>query len=379
MPKRIIVSLIAIALAAVAISAGWYFAQDRTEAQTLKPFDPEALLAQIDTEDGVNDFLQIESLIGQVMKDYGTPAGFELIDAGEKLGIISNDECHGYLHYVGHAAYAEAPYDYDAMLGIVEGTDCIGGYLHGIEAEIVLQSANVVKDVQDFCQYQIDKGIVPGMCYHGVGHAATELYNYDVERSIALCDTLAGGPEKDLSNCYRGVFSEVGNKVTGYDGHTGLAVDTLSIEGLDEKDPYAYCEQLDTKYRSSCKSQLLKIILNELPIDEWIGVCLRDSFDQHSKEICTNITTGVYIRSELSFQDSVPLPPILNSFPPDLRIIAMMGALESFMGYFGDHTVKDWRPFCEGFNEPSDVAYCSEVFERTIANNEAPWMDFDIR
>lgn len=351
----------------------------KTAQYAQKPFDPQATLANLNTENNIDDYLEIESMIGNVMEQYGTKAGFQLIDEGERQKIISNDQCHSLLHYVGHAAYAETPHDYETLLGIVEGTDCIGGYLHGIEAEIVLTSGNVVQEVQDFCTFQKEKGVNPGPCYHGIGHAGTELYNYDVPKSLALCDSLAGGPEDDLTNCYRGVFSEVGNVIVGYDGHTGLAIEKLTIDGLDPEDPFAYCMTLEERHQSSCKSQLVKVLTMELDLDDWLTACQDPKLDHHTKEICINIVSGVYMRHELSFKDSATLPALINEFPQDLRRIAMLGALETVSGYYSDGAEKDWRPFCNAFTDPDDVAYCIPLFETALANNEAPWMEYDIR
>jgi hypothetical protein len=342
-------------------------------------FDAKKTLARVNPDDEINDYLEIEGLIGETMKKYGTRAGFQLIDEGERQEIISNDDCHSFLHYVGHAAYNETPTDYEALVGIVEGTNCIGGYLHGIEAEIVLASPNVVQDVQNFCTFQKNKGVNPGPCFHGVGHAAAELYNYDVQKGLALCDSLAGGPEDDLSNCYRGIFSEVGNVAIGFDGHTGLQVEKIAIDGLDPSKPFDYCFTFEKRHQSSCQSQLLKLIFDSVDREKWLDICLDPSFSQHSKEICTNIISGVYMRSKLSFEDSAVLPPIINTFPEDLQKISMLGALETFMGYLSDGAVKDWKPFCDGFTKPEVSAYCAELFEDTIKNGTAPWMEYDIR
>ncbi len=343
-------------------------------------FDPKAILAKVNTNDSLSDFLEIENMIGETMKQYGTKAGFELIDEGERQGLISNDACHGLLHYVGHAAFAENPQDYEALLSVVEGTNCIGGYLHGIEAEIVLQSSNVVVDVQNFCTFQKEKRVNPGPCYHGVGHAAIELYGFDIHKSLALCDGLYGEPERDLSNCYRGVFSEIGNLVTGYDGHTGLSIDVEQIPDLNPEKPYAYCEMFDQKYQSSCKSQLTKIVTKDLPIEEWGNACTDASFGKQSKEICVNITSGVYVRQQLSFQNTTSLPKSIDLLDFETQKIAVLGSAEAFSGYFSDGAQKDWKSFCSSFTNPDIVSYCNAVFTEMETNNTAPWMErVDIR
>lgn len=354
----------------------FYFHEVKVQSAKEQVFNPAKILSAINTEDDQDDSVQIEQMIGDAMKKYGTKAGFELIDEGEKEDIISLDTCHGFLHYVGHAAYAES-HDFEKLLSIVEGTNCIGGYLHGIEAEIVLTSPNVVKDVQDFCAFQMEKHVNPGPCFHGVGHAATELYKYDIPKSLAMCDALGGGPEKDLRNCYRGIFSEIGNVATGYDGHTGMVIATKEIAGLDVKKPYAYCATFAEKYQSSCVSQLTKILISNLSPEKWNEVCINPEFGAHIQDICINITTGIYIRHSLSFADSATIPPILNSYSKRLRTIAMMGGIEAYSGYFADKENKDWHPFCDSFTDADDSKKCSELFDDVVNNNAGPWMEYD--
>jgi hypothetical protein len=344
-------------------------------------FDASKVFATLDTKNDINDFLEIEQMISKVMDTYGTKAGFQLIDEGEKQGIISNDQCHGLLHYVGHKAYLETPTDYDAIVSVVEGTNCIGGYLHGVEAEIVLASTNVLEEVQNFCTYQIESGVVPGICYHGVGHAAIELYEFDTKKALALCDALEGGPEKDLTNCYRGIFSELGNTVVGSDGHTGLTVDKQDIPGLDPENPFAFCETFEKKHQSACKSQLIKVALGNGGPDTWYKSCMKPGLSYNTQEICVNIVTSMFVRMELSFKNSVTLPEDINLFSEDLQKIGVLGSAEAYAGYFSDGMQKEWEPFCaSSFTDKNIQAYCTEVFTDVVVNKNAPWMErSDIR
>ena len=350
------------------------------KTDSVEPFNAEKILSKLNKNDGINDFLEIENMISTAMKKYGTKAGFEIIDEGERQGIVSSDECHGLLHYVGHAAYAEHPNDYNALLSVVEGTNCIGGYLHGIEAEIVLRSPDIVTDVQNFCSFQKERHVNPGACYHGVGHAATELYKYDIPKSLSLCDALLGKPEQDLSNCYRGVFSEVGNIVTGYDGHTGLLIDTIPIKGLDVSKPYVWCESFAQKYQSSCKSQLTKVATMHLDIENWLQACKSPNLDESTVNICLNIITGVYVRQHLSFSDTTSLPKGIYSFSEAQQQIAILGSAEAFSGYATDGKQKDWKSFCESITYTPTKQYCTKIFTTMSKDKTAPWMDrTDIR
>jgi hypothetical protein len=171
----------------------------------------------------------------------------------------------------------------------------------------------------------------------------------------------------------------VGNLATGHDGHTGMRVDAVTIAHLDTQEPFAYCRTFAEKYQSSCISQLLKILMSGVDPEQWINICLDPTFNEQEKAICTNMMANVYMRNELSFAESATLPMIINEFPKELRRIAMMGVLETFNGYFADNALKEWRPFCEGFRDNTDVTYCIELFEKTIAEGSDPWMELDIR
>lgn len=346
-------------------------------------FDEKKILEEISQNAPAGEFLALETGITDIMKTYGLRAGFLLIDEAERQNIITNDQCHSLLHFVGHEGYAEHPYNYEYLTSLVEGTSCIGGFIHGIEAEIVLTSDNIKEDLWDFCAYTIKSGVRPGACFHGVGHAAAELYNYDIPKTLALCDALRDGPETDLSNCYRGTFSELGNIIIGVDGHTGLPVDKVGVEGLNPDNPYLYCQQLEERHQSSCKSQLTKLFTNNVPIEDWIGMCTNQAFDEVSQKICVNITAGVFVRETLSFQKTTTLPETVLDLPKSLRNIAILGSAEAFSGYFADNDniEKDWQSFCDtSFIKDDDKAYCTTVFEDAIFNNINHWMNrSDIR
>lgn len=368
------------ALAGVAVVGASIFLFNVSSSKEEKVFDAKKALESVNTTDSVDDFLELSQVVLDAMKEYGTQAGFEVINEGERMGLINNDVCHGLLHYVGHSAFAENPTDYDALIAPLEGTACIGGYLHGIEAEIMLVSGNAIEEVKDFCQFQRERKVNPGACYHGVGHAATEMYNYDVPKSLALCDALEGGPESDLTNCYRGVFSEVGNVVVGYDGHTGLEAEKLDIPGLEVENPYKYCESLDEKYQSSCKSQFTKIVVNGVPFEKWTALCAKPGLSESSINVCVNSTTGVYVRQMLSFENTTTLPEALYDLPLEQQKVGILGSAEAFAGYYNDNEDKDWRSFCNAIPVAETKSYCIEVFTRMEDKGEAPWMErSDIR
>jgi hypothetical protein len=124
----------------------------------------------------------------------------------------------------------------------------------------------------------------------------------------------------------------------------------------------------------------MKLIQQGYEPKEWIGLCRNPEFDTQTQEICMNIAAGVSIRETLSFEDTAILPSAINNFPQNLRTVAILGALEGYMGYFFDNKPKKWEPFCASFKNTDDTNYCVSVFKRAIDNGEAPWMErTDIR
>jgi hypothetical protein len=346
---------------------------------TPEVFSASKSLTEITAVSNLSAFLTLEIAINDVIKTHGIEAGFDLIDEAEKQEFINNDQCHSLLHYVGHAAYSATPNDFEAMTYIAKGSSCIGGYIHGIEAEILLSSENIIEDTKSFCYYTKKVEITPGACYHGTGHAAAEGYQYNIEKALSLCDSLEDGPETDLGNCYRGVFSEVGNVVMGVDGHTGLEQEKIAMQGLDEKNPYAFCELFDERHQSSCISQLTKLVFKDRTLEESLMFCVNPDFSKSTQEICTSITTGSSVRNELSFQETVVLPHKLFDLEKNIRETAILGSLEAFSGYRSDGVDKDWGLFCSQFPSVSDKEFCLDVFSRTYNMGEAPWMDRALR
>lgn len=168
--------------------------------------------------------------------------------------------------------------------------------------------------------------------------------------------------------------------MVGYDGHTGLEAEKLDIPGLEVDNPYKYCEGLDAKYQSSCKSQFTKIVVTGVPFEEWTALCAKPGLSESSINVCVNSTTGVYVRQMLSFDNTTTLPEALYDLPLEQQKVGILGSAEAFAGYYNDNLDKDWRSFCASIPVPETKAYCEEVFTRMEDKGEAPWMErSDIR
>jgi len=165
----------------------------------------------------------------------------------------------------------------------------------------------------------------------------------------------------------------------GVDGHTGLEKEKIIMQGLDDTDPYAFCESFETRHQSSCISQLTKMVFSERDFGERLTFCLQPNFSVSTQEICTNIVTGSSVRHELSFQETVVLPSVVFDSEKNIRETAILGSLEAFAGYHMDGVYKNWELFCSQFTLTSDKAFCLDVFNRTYNKGEAPWMERALR
>lgn len=359
----------------IGIGAFWY---SKNSIEHTPSFDIPSILTQ--AKESVDSYLYLEKLIISIVETYGIKAGLMLIDSAEAEAVIDNDGCHALLHYVGHAAYNYYGNDFETITAPVAQSRCIGGYLHGVEAEILLASDTAVNDIKKFCSFTKEKGITPGSCYHGVGHAAAELYDYNPNEALASCDALAGGPEPDLTNCYRGVFSEIGNVVLGIDGHTGRDRERVALFGLTGENAYTWCNTFEERHRSSCKSQLTKLLFTGMRTDDWFLVCLDEGFSNTDMNICTNIVASTYIRNEFSANTNAPFPAAINELPQEAQKIAVLGALESFNGFLADGKQRDYEATCESFSNTEVQNYCFTTFTNYLETKEGVWLQrSDIR
>lgn len=282
--------------------------------------------------------------------------------AGSQL--ISNDECHTLMHLAGHEAYLYYGGDMERIVAASDGTECIGGYIHGVEAEIVFNGTDKVGELHRLCEIIREKGINNGPCYHGVGHSAFELTK-EVEDSLAICNTLSGGIEDDLSLCWRGVFSELGNQVIGFDTSSNIATPPIEYAGLSKEEPYAFCEGLAERYRYACYTQLSKFFFASADLDSSFARCVAPAHSEEQQAICMNILSGMATRLLLSFEDSISAPHILDTLPVALQKAAVDGFAESFGGYLRSGYQREWRPYCDSFSRSAVRAYCEDSLDHS--------------
>ncbi|MDP3794445.1 MAG: hypothetical protein Q8R13_00755 [bacterium] len=263
------------------------------------------------------------------------------------------DECHTILHLVGHYAYARSDGNL-AKLARTDGSLCVSSFIHGVEAEIALQSTgNTIEQLKNYCAEL--KESIPGFwCYHGAGHAFLES-RMDIPWALKQCNALAGDPESDLSNCYRGIFSEYGSNALGYDGDTGLSLSGGPSVKVDFEKPLLFCNVLEESYRSACYSQLTKIHASR---GSGLTGCLIPEYTREAQKVCVQIIMGVSFRSQLDNREVIKPEPFILTLASDFRQKYIDGALDGFLAHSQSGKKKDWKAFCTAFPQEDDRTYC---------------------
>jgi hypothetical protein len=261
-----------------------------------------------------------------------TPYSVEVIAKAFQTRMIGIDECHQLMHLVGHEAYYKYGNDFESALAANQGRLCLSGYTHGIEAQAA--TSRDLEQIFTFCKLLKERGLNDGPCYHGVGHSAFE-YTKNVRDSLLFCDSLAGGPEQDLTNCYRGIFSEVGNAMNGDDANSSTAITPLADRSqyIDPQKPFLVCDMLEKTYQDSCYSQVTKVLYKSNDKISSINSCLRASPKQRIQRMCAQIMAGVSARNILDAGTITDLAKFVTSVPRSLQNSALIGVYDGLEGH----------------------------------------------
>ncbi|TSC87144.1 MAG: hypothetical protein G01um10148_249 [Parcubacteria group bacterium Gr01-1014_8] len=280
-----------------------------------------------------------------IVDEKGAAFVVNVVDSLIKKKMITIDDCHLLLHLVGHKAYQEHGSDFESMLGVNKKRICLNAFVHGIEAEIASKGDKA--EIWRFCAFTENEHIQNGPCYHGVGHSIFERTK-DIHGSLTYCDSLTGGPEQDLSNCYRGVFSELGAQVDGYDTNTGLSIQPLDLvsQGFYVDKPYAYCSRLSARYQDSCYSQLSKLLFSS---DNPLGSVQKCNVasTEHARSECVSTVTGMSVRILLDSGGAEEAANFLNSIGVRSQKNALLGVQDGYMSHCDTkEDLFSWRSFC---------------------------------
>ena len=304
------------------------------------------------------DTLLVRSLqreMADLVGEKGIPYAVEVVAAAVKAERITNDDCHSLLHLIGHEAYQFYGNDVNEILNANKEGLCLGGYLHGVEAEMALEPGGQ-KILWMFCTAVKGRSLGNGTCYHGVGHALFERTR-NVETSLAYCDSLAGGPEQEVWDCHRGVFSELGNQLSGTDSNTGMRIQPPIFKGIDPSRPFVFCDTLDDRFHESCYTQLSKVLYTD-SLSETLGRC-RTHASGKGEYWCIETVFGVFARKQQAVSSPKLFFQPVTRLPVSLQEAALLGILDGYGALVFSHQ----RPFnlarvCGLFTERTLTRHC---------------------
>lgn len=304
-----------------------------------------------------NVFSTLLDQLSTIIEFEGINSAIKLTELALKKEKINIDQCHIILHQIGHEAYQKFSNDLKHLTRR-DSNICIASFQHGVEAQVAIDNPGSPEPLKNYCQAL--RTVLPGIwCYHGAGHAYLQITG-DVNKALEKCDSLSGGVETNLENCYRGIFSEYGNWALGYDGDTGKSLPGGPRVKLDLENPYGFCKSLEEKYRPACYSQLTKVYISG-DLDSSLQKCLKDP-DLEVQKICVNIVSGVYSRSFLATSNFISTPKILSSMSQALRQEYIKGVKDAFVGYRTSGIEKDWQAIiCSSLNEERDRQFCNNL------------------
>lgn len=285
--------------------------------------------------------------IGGITKVEGAEQAVSTVALALDQGLIGVDECHLLLHLIGHTAYQLHGSNWSTLLAMPNAGMCLGGYTHGLEAEVAIAGDRA--ELFNLCDVLKENKLSNGPCYHGAGHSYFER-SRNVQGSLRECDALSKGPESDLTNCYKGVFSELGNQMNGAETNTNTASTPFedATQGIDPSHPYAVCEQLSPKYADACYSQLAKLFYRSAEKAESIARCLPASPRIEVQKICAAILGGMAARNLIDEGGAEQLPSLIQTAPLTIRDAVIRGVYEGFAGAaYSNVRLPPWREICD--------------------------------
>ena len=218
-----------------------------------------------------------------------------MAEASLETGGVS--DCHVVAHMVGAAAYHGLSGDF--ARGLAEGSsECESGYYHGlVAAEVASHPVSGPEELGSrttlACR-MYSEGLILNECYHGIGHVAEHIYDYETPIALRSCVAMneiivaAGDPETTrlgaLHSCTQGVFME---NVQAGGGP--------SQQWIRSDDPIYPCEEFSEELGASCWNMVPWRVEVEpgdtvarLTSRRW-SVCARASLESW-REICNDHT-----------------------------------------------------------------------------------------
>ena len=335
------------------------FSTDFTAPQ---PYDP-ALLAEYVVDCPESDSACITNELDTVTAEYGPVAASMLLDGWLDTGVVArsvND--HQLSHKIGRTT--ARVFGVNPQSFALCPTDMFnGGCQHGFFEYVLGRTDSTIAAADAICA-SLDNSYSDKFkfyCYHGVGHGVMMQQAYDLDASLATCDSF--NERSAQEGCWQGVFMEnVNGKTTGYAEREGIFSDT---------DPLAPCNTMAAEYRQQCyvnhAGYLMQLFDNNLALGtasclkarDWTSDCM-----QGLGLMVTNPSWHGFLYAENDTLDEIEIAIALcEEFPAPYQIECVRGGVSNITN-FDRLDVTRADAFCAG----SQAAYQDECYQQ-IGNN----------
>jgi hypothetical protein len=272
-----------------------------------------------------------------------------IIDAFEtdRIGMF---ECHSLAHDIGHYGGYSDNFSYVEEYLSKKNLDfCGSGFMHGVEGQLANNPyPQNAESLYEFCKLAMPLEPFYAGCYHGAGHAFMENTD-DVTSALRECDTLITDPNlvPNVSNCYRGVFSE--------------NVNYLMADGKSSADLLQFCMDLSEEFHDECAEELNGFNLTPessgAEIEKAMRMCGEGNYSYVLTKGCMQSLGGVITDLLLTQNQEIIMPTWALSF----SVVAQMGFIDGTVGALRKNKTEKSRVGLQSFCASLDTLkkeYC---------------------
>jgi len=246
--------------------------------------------------------------------------------------------CHPQGHHLGLFLYGYLG-NVTKAISVVDRS-CGGSLYHGVlenyvRTEIFFEGAstNDIK-INEICNLVGDLNIQTRTeCHHGVGHALTVIYDYDVFSAVKRCDEF--NDKWEQNHCFQGVFMENTQEIMENRGGA-----------IDEGDILYPCNALEEKFAHPCFYHHTTFILQEKgSIEEAFKVCNQVQPSSLAKRCYLGLGRQIAVGF---FGNMEKLSSVCEKGHPEYLTYCYAGALLSVLDDMGtDEGLKTCKAFPE--------------------------------
>lgn len=325
-----------------------------------KVFDSGKKLAEIRSKKA-DVFGYLRENLKNLVEKYGIQAVTALTKEAFRQQAITMYQCHTLAHYTGHF-YPNESKNLDDIVNY-DIDYCEGGFKHGLEGEITARNeSDTLEKLHRLCSLFRRMGSI-GACYHGSGHEFMR-EKLDIEKALSSCDSLfERGPKEDVSDCYKGVFSELTNLIGGVDGETGYGLKGSPPLTINAS-PMDFCSQLKDVHQIPCALELngyqLSPSSTHEQIEKRLKGCVDNKYHIKLQAACVQSIAAVSAQHVLPRQSTITPPSFILTLPSELRRAYITGTLVEMGAFIKNGVEKDWQTFCRSLQSVNE-SNCQQI------------------